>query len=93
MDLTSTSSTEIGLDDLWVLLNFGRGTLCDLFPIIQYGDEFRDTHYDPHLMFDEKDRDPQLITEVPDKIHHIPRLSRIHACCGFVEEQEFGTSS
>jgi hypothetical protein len=44
-------------------------------------------------MFDEKNGSSQFISEVPNKIHHILRLSWIHACCGFVEEQEFGKRS
>jgi len=86
-------SSQVGFDDLRISLNFQRGSFCDLLPIIQNRDGFRDSHHDPHLVLDEDDRDPQFIAEVPNKVHDVLSFTGVHACRRFIKEQKFWPGS
>src|SRR5215831_6490667 len=83
--------SKIGLDDAWVGLNLSRGSLGDLFPKIEHGDDIADVHDHRHVMLDQQDGFPKR-TQVLNQPIQLMGLAGVHAGGRFVEEQKVGIS-
>lgn len=58
--------TQVGGDDLGIVLNFVRGAVRDDLAVIEHGDLFADIHDEAHIVFDEQDGEVEGIADVSD---------------------------
>ena len=56
--------------------------------MIKHGDAIRDPHHDAHIVFDQQDRNAELVADAANECGHLGSLFRIHAGCWLIEEQE-----
>lgn len=88
--MDSRFGAEIGFDDFWVFLHDSRFARGDDLPVIEHVNPVGDVHDDAHVVLDEKDGDA-LGQDFADEIHEFLAFRRVHACGGFIEQQEDGS--
>jgi len=81
---------QIGFDDFRVVSNRRRGSISDLFAVIQNHDLLTEVHNELHIVFDNQDRFAVIIPNSPNRVHQIFFLARVHSGCRFVEKKQLG---
>jgi hypothetical protein len=79
---------EVGLDHPRVRADVLRQALGDLLAVVEHRHALRDAHHDLHVVLDQEDRQVLLVSQAPDQRREVPRLVRVHACRGLVEQEQ-----
>ncbi len=79
---------QVGLDDGWVSLDFGRGAGGDYLAEAEHNDALGDRHDEAHVVLDQQHADAQLAVHPPDDARQLDLLGRVCAGGGLVQEDQ-----
>ncbi|MBS1130751.1 MAG: hypothetical protein H6R16_1753 [Proteobacteria bacterium] len=81
------ASTEVRLDDVFVVLNFFRDAIADLLAVIEDDDAVGDIHHHAHVVLDQHDGGAELVVHIKDETAHVLFLLDVHAGHRLIEQQ------
>ena len=80
-------ATQIGLNDVGVLTYILRNIVCDLAAKIKRDHLVRNTHYEAHVMFDEQDRNLEVVPNLSNEFAERIQLFVIEPGGWLIEQQ------
>src|SRR3954468_11236192 len=83
-----SSAPEVGLDDALVVLHHSRGAFGDLASEVEDDDLVGDAHHELHVMFDEQDRQTELVAQATDRLAELVDLGVGQPGRWFIEEEQ-----
>src|SRR5687768_3496636 len=81
--------SQVGLDDLRVLLHLGRRAFGDLLAVVEHQHAVADVHHQPHVVLDQQQRDA-VVADAPDQLAERNALRGVHARGRLVQGEELG---
>src|SRR5688572_4452708 len=79
--------SQVGLDDLRILLHFGRRAFGNLLAVVEHHYAVAYVHHQAHIMLDQK-HGHAVVADAADQLAEREALRRIHAGCRLVQSEE-----
>src|SRR6266568_2116295 len=86
---SSMLDSEVGVDDVAVRGDLVRCALRQLATVVQHDDTVADGHHHFHHVFDDQQRERELLFESSEDLDHLPGLGHGEPGHDLVEEQQF----